>query len=103
MNFGYVYVMIFVLKKIYVNDKEGLKKVLKRYFEFFNMIFYIVILMFGIFFVMEKENFELENFDENFINNIKIVLMGFFFGIGDFFFWGILRFLVIGIGIVFFL
>ena len=35
MNLGYVYAMIPVLKKIYVNDKEGLKKALKRHLEFF--------------------------------------------------------------------
>jgi len=66
MNLGYVYAMIPVLKKIYANDKEGLKKALKRHLEFFNMTPHIVTLMLGISSAMEKENSESENFDENF-------------------------------------
>ena len=98
MNLGYVYAMIPVLKKIYANDKEGLKKALKRHLEFFNMTPHIVTLMLGISSAMEKENSESENFDENSINNIKTALMGPLSGIGDSFFWGTLRLLATGIG-----
>ncbi|WP_336177609.1 PTS system mannose/fructose/sorbose family transporter subunit IID [Fusobacterium polymorphum] len=98
MNLGYVYAMIPVLEKIYANDKEGLKKALKRHLEFFNMTPHIVTLMLGISSAMEKENSESENFDENSINNIKTALMGPLSGIGDSFFWGTLRLLATGIG-----
>lgn len=37
--------------------------------------------------------------DVSFIDNVKVLLMGLLVGIGDFFFWGILCFIVIGIGI----
>lgn len=40
-----------------------------------------------------------KDFDIDFINNIKVVLMGLLSGIGDLFFWGILCVIVIGIGI----
>ena len=70
MNLGYVYAMIPVLKKIYANDKEGLKKALKRHLEFFNMTPHIVTLMLGISSAMEKENSESENFDENSIKTL---------------------------------
>lgn len=47
---------------------------------------------------MEKENSEMEDFDENSINNIKTALMGPLSGIGDSFFWGTLRLIATGIG-----
>lgn len=64
--------------------------VLKWYLEFFNMILYIVILILGIMVVMEEENKDDFEFDVIVIDSIKIFLMGFFVGLGDFFFWGIL-------------
>ena len=59
---------------------------------------HIVTLMLGISAAMEKENSEVEDFDENSINNIKTALMGPLSGIGDSFFWGTLRLIATGIG-----
>lgn len=98
MNLGYVYAIIPVLEKLYKDNKEGLKKALKRHLEFFNMTPHIVTLMLGISAAMEKENAESEEFDENSINNIKTALMGPLSGIGDSFFWGTLRLIATGIG-----
>jgi len=98
MNLGYIYAMIPVLQKLYANNKEGLKKALKRHLEFFNMTPHIVTLMLGISTAMEQENSESEDFDDNSINNIKTALMGPLSGIGDSFFWGTLRLIATGIG-----
>ena len=98
MSLAYVYAMIPVLKKLYVNNKEGLIKALKRHLEFFNMTPHIVTLMLGISTAMEKENSESDDFDENSINNIKTALIGPLSGIGDSFFWGTLRLIATGIG-----
>lgn len=86
MNLGYIYAMIPVLQKLYANNKEELKKALKRHLEFFNMTPHIVTLMLGISTAMEQENSESEDFDDNSINNIKTALMGPLSGIGDSFF-----------------
>lgn len=48
---------------------------------------------------MEKQNSEDENFDESSITAVKASLMGPLSGIGDAFFWGILRVIAAGIGI----
>lgn len=98
MNLGYIYAIIPVLEKLYKDNKEGLKRALKRHLEFFNMTPHIVTLMLGISAAMEKENSEVEDFDENSINNIKTALMGPLSGIGDSFFWGTLRLIATGIG-----
>lgn len=98
MNLGYIYAMIPVLQKLYANNKEELKKALKRHLEFFNMTPHIVTLMLGISTAMEQENSESEDFDDNSINNIKTALMGPLSGIGDSFFWGTLRLIATGIG-----
>ena len=98
MNLGYIYAIIPVLEKLYKDNKEGLKRALKRHLEFFNMTPHIVTLMLGISAAMEKENSEAEDFDENSINNIKTALMGPLSGIGDSFFWGTLRLIATGIG-----
>ena len=98
MNLGYIYAIIPVLEKLYKDNKEGLKRALKRHLEFFNMTPHIVTLMLGISAAMEKENSEMEDFDENSINNIKTALMGPLSGIGDSFFWGTLRLIATGIG-----
>lgn len=48
---------------------------------------------------MEKKNSEDFDFDVSVIIVVKVFLMGFIFGVGDLFFWGILRVIVVGIGI----
>ncbi|MGC3443915.1 PTS system mannose/fructose/sorbose family transporter subunit IID, partial [Enterococcus faecalis] len=48
---------------------------------------------------MEKHNSEDENFDASSITAVKASLMGPLSGIGDSFFWGILRVIAAGIGI----
>lgn len=98
MNLAYAYAILPILKKIYSNDREELKKALKRHLEFFNMTPWIVTLMLGISVVLEEENNKEQKFDENSINGIKTALMGPLSGIGDSFFWGTLRLIATGIG-----
>lgn len=66
------------------------------------VILYIFILLLGIFGVMEEENVKNYEFNLVSINVVKISLMGLMFGIGDFFFWGILKVIVIGVVILLF-
>lgn len=98
MNFVFVYVLILVLKKFYL-CREELVVVLKWYLVFFNIMLYIVILLLGIIMVMEEKNSQQKNMDVIVIDNVKVLLMGLLVGLGDFFFWGMLCFIVIGIGI----
>lgn len=92
--------MVLIICRLYKDDKEKKFKVLKRYLEFMLVIFYISIFLVGIFGVMEEENVKNKEFDVNSINVVKLSLMGLVFGIGDLFFWGILKFIVVGVGIV---
>ena len=65
----------------------------------FNATMHINNFIMGLVASMEKQNSEDENFDASSITAVKASLMGPLSGIGDSFFWGILRVIAAGIGI----
>ncbi len=96
MNFCYM--MIPVLKRLYSDDPEKMKKALKRHLEFMACTPHIVTLLGGIMAAMEEENANNEEFDETTIGAVKTSLMGPLAGFGDSFFWGSLLTIAVGIG-----
>ena len=96
MNFCYM--MIPVLKRLYSDDPEKMKKALKRHLEFMACTPHIVTLLGGIMAAMEEENANNEEFEETTIGAVKTSLMGPLAGFGDSFFWGSLLTIAVGIG-----
>lgn len=70
-----------------------------RHTTWFNATMHINNFIMGLVASMEKQNSEDENFDASSITAVKASLMGPLSGIGDSFFWGILRVIAAGIGI----
>lgn len=100
-NLMYCYMMIPVLKKLYINDKEKMSEALQRHLEFMSCTPHIVTLLAGITGAMEEENAKDENFDAASISAVKTSLMGPMAGIGDSFFWGTLLTIAIGVSVSF--
>lgn len=96
MNFCYM--MIPVLKRLYGDDPEKMKRGLQRHLEFMACTPHIVTLLAGITAAMEEENANNEDFDEANIGAVKTSLMGPLAGFGDSFFWGTLLTIAVGIG-----
>ena len=63
-----------------------------RHTTWFNATMHINNFIMGLVASMEKQNSEDENFDASSITAVKASLMGPLSGIGDSFFWGILRY-----------
>lgn len=85
-----------MLKKIY-NDKTQYLEALKRNSQFFNTTQALAPFIMGLTLSMEKENASNKDFDTSSINAIKVGLMGPFAGVGDSFFYGVLRIISTGI------
>lgn len=85
-----------MLKKIY-NDKAQYLDALKRNSQFFNTTQALAPFIMGLTLSMEKENASNKDFDKSSINAIKVGLMGPFAGVGDSFFYGVLRIISTGI------
>lgn len=98
---GYLFAIMPELKKIYKDDKEGLKKAYHRHMEAFNMTIAPAPFVMGISVAMEEKAKADPNFDTSSINAVKVALMGPLSGIGDTFFWGIFRIIACSIGISF--
>jgi fructoselysine and glucoselysine-specific PTS system IID component len=98
LNVGWCYSLMPVLRKLYGDKPEEMKKALKRHLEFNNITPYICTVLFGITTAMEEQNANLENFDTNSINAVKVGLMGPLSGIGDSIFFGTLRVIAAGVG-----
>lgn len=98
---GYLYAIMPELKRIYRDDKEGLKKAYHRHMEAFNMTIAPAPFVMGISVAMEEQVKADPKFDTSSINAIKVALMGPLSGIGDTFFWGIFRIIAFSIGISF--
>lgn len=88
-----------MLKKIYANDPHRYLESLKRNSQFFNTNQHLAPFIMGLTLSMEKENAANPNFDTSSINGIKVALMGPFAGVGDSFFYGVLRIIATGIAI----
>lgn len=88
-----------MLKKIYANEPHRYLESLKRNSQFFNTNQHIAPFIMGLTLSMEKENAANPDFDTSSINGIKVALMGPFAGIGDSFFYGVLRIIATGVAI----
>ena len=88
-----------MLKKIYANNPHRYLESLKRNSQFFNTNQHLAPFIMGLTLSMEKENAANPNFDTSSINGIKVALMGPFAGVGDSFFYGVLRIIATGIAI----
>lgn len=87
-----------MLKKIYPDPHRYLEA-LKRNSQFFNTNQHFAPFIMGLTLSMEKENASNPDFDTASINGIKVALMGPFAGVGDSFFYGVLRIIATGIAI----
>ncbi|WP_213989236.1 PTS system mannose/fructose/sorbose family transporter subunit IID [Sodalis sp. dw_96] len=87
-----------MLRKIY-RDPHRYLDALKRNSQFFNTNQHLAPFIMGLTLSMEKENAGNPAFDIASINGIKVALMGPFAGVGDSFFYGVLRIIATGIAI----
>jgi len=88
-----------MLKKIYAGDPHRYLEALKRNSQFFNTNQHLAPFIMGLTLSMEKENATNPAFDTASINGLKVALMGPFAGVGDSFFYGVLRIIATGIAI----
>lgn len=95
---GVIYTLLPVINRFYKTDEERAEAIV-RHTTWFNATMHINNFIMGLVASMEKQNSEDENFDANSITAVKASLMGPISGIGDSFFWGILRVIAAGIGI----
>lgn len=95
---GVIYTLLPVINKFYKTDEERAEAIV-RHTTWFNATMHINNFIIGLVSSMEKQNSEDETFDESSITAVKASLMGPISGIGDSFFWGILRVIAAGIGI----
>ncbi len=96
---GYCYCILPILKKLYKDNPEGLKKAVKRNMEFFNVTAYMALPILGITTAMEERLAKEGDVDEAAISSVKVALMGPLSGIGDSLFWNTLIPICAGIGI----
>ncbi|MEQ9849512.1 PTS system mannose/fructose/sorbose family transporter subunit IID [Pectobacterium brasiliense] len=87
-----------MLKKIYADPHQYLEA-LRRNSQFFNSNQHLSPFIMGLTLSMEKERASNPQFDTASINGIKVALMGPFAGVGDSFFYGVLRIIATGIAI----
>lgn len=95
---GVMYTLLPVINRFYKTHEER-AEALVRHTTWFNATMHINNFIMGLVAAMEKQNSEDKNFDANSITAVKASLMGPISGIGDSFFWGILRVVAAGIGI----
>lgn len=98
---GFLYAIMPLLRIIYRNDDEGLKAAMHRHIAAFNMTVAPSPFVMGTTLAMEERAKEDPEFDVSTINAIKVSLMGPLSGIGDTFFWGIIRILACALAIGF--
>lgn len=96
---SFIWVMLPALNRYYKDDPEGHRQALIRHAMFYNITQAIGTYCMGLVASMEKENSTNPGFDPQSIVAIKTALMGPLSGIGDSFFWGVLRVIAAGVGI----
>lgn len=96
---GYCHSMAGVLKKLYKNNKEGLKESLTRNMAFFNTENTWGSMIVGITTSLEEEKANGSEIEPTTISNIKTALMGPLAGIGDTITQGLVKVILLGIGI----
>lgn len=95
---GVIYTLLPVINKFY-KTREDRAEAIVRHTTWFNATMHINNFIMGLVASMEKKNSEDPDFDTSSITAVKASLMGPLSGIGDSFFWGILRVVAAGIGI----
>ncbi|OJG25867.1 PTS system IID component [Enterococcus columbae DSM 7374 = ATCC 51263] len=95
---GVIYTLLPVINRFYKTKSEQAEAVV-RHTTWFNATMHINNFIMGLVASMEKRNSEDDTFDASSITAVKASLMGPISGIGDSFFWGILRVIAAGIGI----
>lgn len=95
---GVIYTLLPVINRFY-KTKEEQAEAITRHTTWFNATMHINNFIMGLVASMEKRNSEDPTFDVSSITAVKASLMGPISGIGDSFFWGILRVIAAGIGI----
>lgn len=95
---GVIYTLLPVINRFY-KTKEEQAEAITRHTTWFNATMHINNFIMGLVASMEKSNSEDPTFDASSITAVKASLMGPISGIGDSFFWGILRVIAAGIGI----
>lgn len=96
---GYCWTILPVLKKIYSDKPEELKKSVIRNLEFFNTHPYMAMPIMGTSLAMEEILSKGGQVDGTSISSIKVSMMGPLAGIGDSFFWFTLFPVCVGIGV----
>ena len=94
---GWCRSMLPAIEKIYDTDEERCAAI-NRHLEFMNTNPEFSTFIMGISASMEEQNAQDENFDTASISNVKAGLMGPIAGIGDSFWWGIVKTVASGIG-----
>ncbi|MBV7392063.1 PTS system mannose/fructose/sorbose family transporter subunit IID [Enterococcus sp. ALS3] len=95
---GVIYTLLPVINRFY-KTKEEQTEAIVRHTTWFNATMHINNFIMGLVSSMERQNSEDKDFDASSITAVKASLMGPISGIGDSFFWGILRVIAAGIGI----
>ncbi len=96
---GFLWSIMPVIDLFYKDDPEGRKKAMIRHTTWFNATLHLNDFIVGLVASMEKQNSNSQDFDDSSITAVKASLMGPLSGIGDSFFWGILRVVAAGIGL----
>ena len=99
MGTGFAHSMSGALEKLYENDKEGLRKALKRNMSFFNTEPQLGAIIPGIALALEETCANDSGFDSEIIVSTKNALMGPIAGIGDSILVGTLNPILLSIGI----
>lgn len=95
---GVIYTLLPAINRYY-KTKEDRAKALTRHTDWFNCTIHVNNFIMGLVTSMEKKNSEDPDFDPASISAVKASLMGPLSGIGDSFFWGIVRVIAASIGI----
>lgn len=94
---GFCRSMLPAINKIYSDPVEQTQAI-NRHLDFFNSNPELSTFIMGISASMEEQNAQDENFDATSITNVKAGLMGPLAGIGDSFWWGIVKTVAAGVG-----
>lgn len=96
---GFALTLSPAIDELYKGDEEGRKDALRRHNNFFNTHAVMFNFIAGLAYAMEKEKVEKNSVNAETIENIKVALMGPTAGIGDSFFFNVVRVIAAGIAI----
>ncbi|WMJ89141.1 PTS system mannose/fructose/sorbose family transporter subunit IID [Anaerocolumna sp. MB42-C2] len=97
-NMAFAYTMYPIVRKLYKNQPEKLKRAYNRHLEFFCCNLPLTPFICGIVAAMEEKNSMTEDFDEDTISTVKTALMGPLAGIGDSIFLGTIKIIGTAVG-----